>query len=163
MSALGGVIQLKSIAIEERPVWRLHWSAFSSQRECVWQLTRFGGRKWRSGLNRIGHPDWVKLSVELNCAPNQNTKFFPFRQSYLISCKKLPFKVIWQNQTMTFCFITKGQMRLPFIQKWQLRLLSSVASCYIKKKKINEGENIDKFQNESFNGSLRRSFPLYCE
>ena len=28
-----------------------------------------------SGVNRIGHPDWVKLSVELNCAPNQNTKF----------------------------------------------------------------------------------------
>ena len=54
----------------------LHWSAFSSQRECVWQLTRFGGRKWRSGVNRISHPDWVKLSVELNCAPNQNTKVF---------------------------------------------------------------------------------------
>ena len=33
-------------------------------------------QKWRSGLNRISHPDWVKLSVELNCAPNQNTKFF---------------------------------------------------------------------------------------
>ena len=30
----------------------------------------------RSGMNRIGHPDWVKLSVELNCAPNQNKKFF---------------------------------------------------------------------------------------
>ena len=75
MSVLGGVVQLKSIAIEERPIWRLHWSAFSSQRGCVWQLTRFGGRKWRSGLNRISHPDWVKLSVELNCAPNQNTKF----------------------------------------------------------------------------------------
>ena len=28
-------------------------------------------------MNRIGHPDWVKLSVELNCALNQNTKF-PF-------------------------------------------------------------------------------------
>ena len=27
MSALGGVVQLKSIAIEERPVGRLHWSA----------------------------------------------------------------------------------------------------------------------------------------
>ena len=66
MSALGSVDQLKSIAIEERPVWRLHWSAFSSQRGCVWQLTRFFGRKWKSGLNRIGHPDWVKLSVELN-------------------------------------------------------------------------------------------------
>ena len=68
MSALGGIVQLKSIAIEERPVWRLHWSTFSSQRGCVWQLTR-------SGVNRISHPNWVKLSVELNCAPNQNTKF----------------------------------------------------------------------------------------
>ena len=26
-------------------VGHLHWSAFSSQRGCVWQLTRFGGRK----------------------------------------------------------------------------------------------------------------------
>ena len=40
------------------------------------------GRKWRSGLNRISHPDWVKLSVELNCAPNQNTKFFLSLQTY---------------------------------------------------------------------------------
>ena len=66
----------QSIAIEERPMGRLQWSAFSSQRGCVWQFTRFGGRKWRSGMNRISHPDWLKLSVELNCAPNQNTKFF---------------------------------------------------------------------------------------
>ena len=28
----------------------------------------------RSGLNRISHPDWVKLCVELNYAPNKNTK-----------------------------------------------------------------------------------------
>ena len=39
----------------------------------VWQLTQFllpgkGG----SRLNMIGHPDWVKFCVELNCAPNQN-------------------------------------------------------------------------------------------
>ena len=56
-------------------VRRLHWAALSSQREWVWQLTQFAARKRRSGVNRIGHPDWVKLSVELNCAPNQNTKF----------------------------------------------------------------------------------------
>ena len=31
----------------------------------------------RSGMNRIGHPDWVKLCVELICAPNQNTNFSP--------------------------------------------------------------------------------------
>ena len=54
--------------------WRTAWGmAFSSQRDCVWQLTQFllpgkGG----SGENRISHPDWVKLCVELNM-PNQNT------------------------------------------------------------------------------------------
>ena len=66
----------QSIATGERPMGRLHWSAFSSQRDCVWQLIRFASPKWRSELNRIGHPDWVKLSVELNCVPNQNTKYF---------------------------------------------------------------------------------------
>ena len=94
MSALGGIVQLKSIAIEERPVWCLHWSAFSSQRECVWQLTRFGGRKWRSGLNRISHPDWVKLSVKLNCAPNQNTKFFPSLQSNDVQMSRLLSRIL---------------------------------------------------------------------
>ena len=49
--------------------------AVSSRREWVWLLTRFASRKWRSGLNRISHPDWVKFSVDLNCAPNQNTRF----------------------------------------------------------------------------------------
>ena len=88
MSALGDVVQLKSIAIEERLMERLHWSAFSSQKMCVWQLTRFGGRKWWSEVNRISHPDWVKLSVELNCAPNQNTKFSPSLQLHQI-LKKL--------------------------------------------------------------------------
>ena len=34
MSALGGVVQLKSIAIEERPVGRLHWSP-SPAKECL--------------------------------------------------------------------------------------------------------------------------------
>ena len=57
----------KKNVIEERLVWRLHWTAFSSQRECVWQLTEFPvARKERPGLNRIVHPDLVKLSVELN-------------------------------------------------------------------------------------------------
>ena len=46
-----------------------------SRRECVWPLTRFASWKWRSGLNRICHPDWVKFSVELNSAPKQNTRF----------------------------------------------------------------------------------------
>ena len=45
----------------------MHWTAFSSQKEWVWQLTQFPvARKERPGLNRISHPDWVKLSAELN-------------------------------------------------------------------------------------------------
>ena len=40
-------------------------------------LTHLLAGNERSGLNRISHPDWLKLSVELNCAPNQNTNF-PF-------------------------------------------------------------------------------------
>ena len=55
MSALGGVVQLKRMCLAAYPI--------------------FAARERRSGLNRIGHPDWVKLSVELNCAPNQNMKF----------------------------------------------------------------------------------------
>ena len=35
----------------------------------------FGSRKWRSGLNGICHPDWVKFGVELNSAPKQNMRF----------------------------------------------------------------------------------------
>ena len=49
--------------------------AVSSRREWFWLLTRFASRKWRSGLNGISHPDWVKFSVELNSAPKQNTRF----------------------------------------------------------------------------------------
>ena len=44
------------------------------KRVCL-PLTRFASRKWRSGLNGISHPDWVKFSVELNSAPKQNTRF----------------------------------------------------------------------------------------
>ena len=58
--------------------------AVSSQREWVWPLTRFASRKWRSGLNRISHPDWVKLSVEINWAPNQNTRFSASLQYFFI-------------------------------------------------------------------------------
>ena len=73
----------QSIAIEERPVGRLHWSAYSSQRGCVWQLTRFGGRKWRSGVNRISHPDWVTLSVELNLRAKPKYEIFLFSTIYI--------------------------------------------------------------------------------
>ena len=41
-------------------------------------------------------------------------------------------------------------MLLPFKHKWQLTLWSSVASCYIKRREINnEGVDIDGFQSSS--------------
>ena len=49
--------------------------AVSSQRDWFWPLTRFASRKWSPGWKGLSHPDWVKLSVELNCAPTQNTRF----------------------------------------------------------------------------------------
>ena len=54
-SALGSVVQLKSLGLAAYPI--------------------SAARKEGTVENRIGHPDGVKLSVELNCAPNQNTKF----------------------------------------------------------------------------------------
>ena len=45
-----------------------------SAKESVFgSLLNFFCLEKRSGMNRIGHPDWVKLCVELSCAPNQNT------------------------------------------------------------------------------------------
>ena len=38
-------------------------------------LPNFSCPERRSGMNRISHPDWVKLCVELSYAPNQNTNF----------------------------------------------------------------------------------------
>ena len=79
------------------------------------------------------------------------------------------FKILdisFRSITWGLLFITGGQLILPFKHKWQLTWWSSVAFCYIKRKKINnEGvdEDIDSFQRGSFNGSLRWSFPLCCE
>ena len=56
--------------------------------------------------------------------------------------------------------ITGGQIILPFIQKWQLRLLSSVASYYIKRKIKWVDEDIDSFQFGSFINRLRQKEPL---
>ena len=68
--------------------------AVSSRREWIWPLTRFASRKWTSGLNRISHPDWVKFSVELNSAPNQNTRFSSSLQYSLVESVKASDKTI---------------------------------------------------------------------
>ena len=67
-SALGGVVQLKRVCLAVYPI--------------------FAARERRPGMNRIVHSDWVKLSVELNCAPNQNTKF-PFYYRLVVPFQQL--------------------------------------------------------------------------
>ena len=47
--------------------------------------------------------------------------------------------------------------------KWQLRLYTSVASCYIKRNNKWVDEDIDSFQFGSFNKSLRQKEPLCCK
>ena len=56
--------------------------------------------------------------------------------------------------------ITGGLIILPFIQKWQLSLLSSVASCYIKRKNKWVDKDINSFLFGSFINSLRWKEPL---
>ena len=52
----------------------------------------------RSGVNRIGHPDRVKLSVELNCAPNQNTDF-PFHYTLHLGVEAIEKGAFWFPST----------------------------------------------------------------
>ena len=59
--------------------------AVSSQREWVWPLTRFASRKWRSELNRISHPDWVKLSVEINLRAKPKYEIFLFSTHSIVT------------------------------------------------------------------------------
>ena len=56
--------------------WDVCTGQHCSAKETVFgSLPNFYCLEKRSGRNRIGHPDWVKLCIKLNCAPNQNTKF----------------------------------------------------------------------------------------
>ena len=51
-------------------------------------------------------------------------------------------------------------MILPFKHKWQLTLSNSVASCYIKRKKLNnKGVDIDGFQSSSLMTAWEEVFP----
>ena len=77
--------------------WDVCTGRHYSAKECVWQLTQFLWPERKSGLDRIGHPDWVKLCIKLNCTPNQNTKF-PSTTSYTCGkkFKRIPCWV-WSN------------------------------------------------------------------
>ena len=55
------------------------------------------------GMNRISHPDWVKLCVELDYAPNQNTKIPSATVSLLIR-RELFYIVfiIWHKEIFNY-------------------------------------------------------------
>ena len=67
-------VHAAAATVEEQPVRRLHWTELFSQRECLTVSPNYCCPERWFGLNRISHPDWVKLCVELNYAPNKNTK-----------------------------------------------------------------------------------------
>ena len=69
---------------------RLHWPALSPEENVFGSLPNFCCPERRSGWNRIGHPDWVKLCVELNCAPNQNTFCYTRMKSLMHSYAHWP-------------------------------------------------------------------------
>ena len=61
---------------------RLHWPALSVEESVFGSLPNFC-----CPGNRIGHSDWVKLCVELNCAPNQNISSATFHLEELEKCE----------------------------------------------------------------------------
>ena len=70
----------------------------------------------RSRLNRISHPDWMKLCVELNCAPNQN--------SFCYKIKPIKWFGCWLQ-----LYDTKSNIKLD--EFWSLPQASYV-SCHIE-------------------------------
>ena len=77
-----GLREIDAADIEEQPVRRLHWTELFCQREFLTDFPNYCCPERWFGMNRISHPDWVKLWVELNYAPNQNTKI----PSATVSC-----------------------------------------------------------------------------
>ena len=74
-------------------------------------------------MNRIRHPDWVKLCVELNCAPNQNTKFpfhYTFTQSSMIVNLLRPSILNTYSLSMSSLFTV-----INFLVLWSICLSSS--------------------------------------
>ena len=62
------------LLFKSRQMGRLYRTEWFCHKECLTAFPEFVlPRRW-SGLNRISHPDWLKLCVELNYAPNKNTK-----------------------------------------------------------------------------------------
>ena len=54
---------------------RLYRTELFCQKECLTVFPQLLLPRKVIRVNRISHPDWVKLCVELNYTPNQNTKF----------------------------------------------------------------------------------------
>ena len=73
-------------AIEEQPVRRLHRTKLFCQKRVFDGFSQLLLPRKVVRLNRISHPDWVKLCVKLNYAPNQNTKIPSATFSSLSSC-----------------------------------------------------------------------------
>ena len=94
--------------------------AVSSRRESVWPLTRFASRKWRSGLNGISHPDWVKFSVELNSAPKQNTRFSSSLHYYTTVLGRAPLLSLdcFLETYLIMQSVKQGGIKYHFFSLW---------------------------------------------
>ena len=62
------------LLFKSRQMGRLYRTKSFCEKAVFGSFPNFYCPERRSGLNRIRHPDWAKLCVELNYAPNQNTK-----------------------------------------------------------------------------------------
>ena len=71
-SLIGSMLLL--LLFKSRQMGRLYRTKSFCKKSCVWQLPQFLLPGKDIGMIRMSHPEWVKLCVELNYVPNQNTK-----------------------------------------------------------------------------------------
>ena len=69
------IVSMLLLLLFKSSQWDVCTERSCSAKENVWRLfTSLCCPERCSGVNRLSHPDWVKLCVELNYAPNQNAK-----------------------------------------------------------------------------------------
>ena len=78
--------------------WDVYTGRRCSAKESVFgSLPNFCCPERKFLLNRISHPDWVKLCAELNCAPNQNSSATHMYEQDL-TLNKLQWLICYKNQ-----------------------------------------------------------------
>ena len=96
---------------------RLYRTKLFCQRECLTVFPSYCCPERWLGMNRISHPDWVKLCIELNYAPNKNTKIL-----FCYNIKKFTEFILLSHECISLkyfeTYTIKSKIRKIFLKKY---------------------------------------------